>query len=44
MQDGLALARGEQPAHEGGLAHLDGVSVEAGQDAVQAEHVAARDE
>lgn len=40
LEDGLALAFGEQPAQGGYLAHLDGVAVEAGQDAVQAEHVA----
>ena len=40
---GLPLILGEQPAHGRYLAHLDGVAVEAGQDTVQAEHVAVPD-
>ena len=35
---------GEQTAHGGDLAHLDGVAVEAGQDAMQAGEAAAVDE
>jgi hypothetical protein len=38
-ENGLALAFGEQATHRRNLAHLDGVSVEAREDAVQAEHV-----
>ena len=40
----MPLVLGEQPAHRRHLAHLDGVAVEAGQDTVQAEHVAMPDE
>jgi hypothetical protein len=39
-----ALLLGEQTAHGGDLAHLDGVAVEAGHDAMQAGEVAAVDE
>jgi hypothetical protein len=42
-EGGLPLILGEQAAHRRHLAHLDGVAVEAGQDTVQAEHVAMPD-
>lgn len=40
FENGLALALGEKSAHGRHIAHLDGVAVEARQDAVQAKHVA----
>jgi hypothetical protein len=44
VQNGLAFACGEQPAHGRYLAHLDGVAVEAGEDAVLVEHVTVIDQ
>lgn len=41
LLDVAALLVSEQPGHGGDLTHLDGVAVEAGQDTVQAGHVAA---
>lgn len=40
FRHGLTLASGGQSAHRTDLAHLDGITVEAGMDAVQGEDVA----
>jgi hypothetical protein len=44
LENGSAFAFGEEAAHGRYLAHLDGVAVEACEDAVQAEHVALIDQ
>jgi hypothetical protein len=44
LGNGLALAFREQAAHGRYLAHLDGVAVETGEDAVQAEQLAVVDQ
>jgi len=44
VENGLAFALGKQPAHGRDLPHLYGITIEAGKDAAQAEHIATLDE